>query len=56
MKFHMLMLMNAWMMLMLMKCRCQMQSLTLGCYNQEPLFAIPKESHYVAIPKRPKIR
>ena len=33
MKFHMLMFMNAWMMLMLMKCRCQMQCLTLGCYS-----------------------
>ena len=32
MKFHMLMFMNAWMMLVLMKCRFQMQSLTLGCY------------------------
>ena len=32
MKFHMLMLMNAWMMLVLMKCKCQMQCLTLGCY------------------------
>ena len=33
MKFHMLMLMNAWMMLVLMKCKCQMQCLTLGCYS-----------------------
>ena len=33
MKFHMLMFMNAWMMLVLMKCKCQMQCLTLGCYN-----------------------
>ena len=33
MKFHMLMLMNAWMMLVLMKCKCQMQCLTLGCYK-----------------------
>ena len=32
MKFHMLMFMNAWMMLVLMKCKCQMQFLTLGCY------------------------
>ena len=32
MKFHMLMFMNAWMMLVCMKCRCQMQCLTLGCY------------------------
>ena len=32
MKFHMLMFMNAWMMLVLMKCKCQMQCLTLGCY------------------------
>ena len=32
-KFHMLMFMNAWMMLVLMKCRCQMQCLTLGCYS-----------------------
>ena len=30
MKFHMLMLMNAWMMLVLMKYKCQMQCLTLG--------------------------
>ena len=33
MKFHMLMFMNAGMMLVLMKCRCQMQCLTLGCYT-----------------------
>ena len=33
MKFHMLMFMNAWVMLVLMKCKCQMQSLTLGCYS-----------------------
>ena len=33
MKFHMLMPMNAWMMLVLMKCKCQMQCLTLGCYR-----------------------
>ena len=33
MKLHMLMLMNAWMMLVLMKCKCQMQCLTLGCYS-----------------------
>ena len=33
MKFHMLMLMNEWMMLVLMKCKCQMQCLTLGCYR-----------------------
>ena len=33
MKFHMLMFMNAWMMLVLMKCTCQMQCLTLGCYT-----------------------
>ena len=32
MKFHMLLFMNAWMMLVLMKCKCQMKSLTLGCY------------------------
>ena len=36
MKFHMPMLMNAWMMLVLMKCRCQMQCLTLGCYTHHP--------------------
>ena len=35
MKFHMLMLMNEWMMLVLMKCKCQMQCLTLGCYNMD---------------------
>ena len=34
-KLHMLMLMNAWMMLVLMKCKCQMQCLTLGCYMQQ---------------------
>ena len=34
MKFHMLMLMNEWMMLVLMQCKCQMQCLTLGCYRQ----------------------
>ena len=34
MKFHMLMLMNEWMMLVLMKCKCQMQCLTLGCYRK----------------------
>ena len=33
MKFHMLMFMNAWMMLVLMKCICQMQCLTHGCYT-----------------------
>ena len=33
MKFHMLMFMNAWMMLVLMKYKCQISSLTLGCYN-----------------------
>ena len=33
MKFHMLMFMNAWMMLVLMKCKCQMSCLTLGCYS-----------------------
>ena len=32
MKFHMLMFMNAWMMLVLIKYRCQMQCLTLECY------------------------
>ena len=35
MNFHMLMFMNAWMMLVLMKCRCQMQCLTPGCYMLE---------------------
>jgi len=35
MKLHMLMLMNAWIMLVLMKCKCQMKCLTLGCYRQE---------------------
>ena len=34
MKFYMLMLMNAWMMIVLMKCKCQMQCLTLGCYKK----------------------
>ena len=33
MEFHVLMFMNAWMMLVRMKCRCQMQCLTLGCYT-----------------------
>ena len=36
MKFHMLMFMNAWMMLVLMKCICQMQCLTQGCYSPSP--------------------
>ena len=36
MKFHMLMFMNAWMMLGLMKCKCQMPCLTLGCYSPSP--------------------
>ena len=36
MKFHMLMLMNEWMMLVLMKCKCKMQCLTLGCYTAYP--------------------
>ena len=34
MKFHMLMLMNEWMMHALMKCKCQMECLTLGCYTE----------------------
>ena len=38
MKLHMLMLMNAWMILVLVKCKCQMQCLTLGCYR---LFDMP---------------
>ena len=33
MKFHMLMFMNAWMMLVLMKCKCKLQCLTQRCYN-----------------------
>jgi len=33
MEFHMLMFMNAWMMLVRMKCRCQMQCLTPWCYT-----------------------
>ena len=36
MKFHMLMFMNAWMMIVLMKCKCQLQCLTLECYT-DPL-------------------
>ena len=36
MKFHMLMFMNAWIMLMLMKWKCQMPCLTLGCYSPSP--------------------
>ena len=46
MKFHMLMLMNAWMMLVLMKCKCQMQCLILGCYRGDvpiPLVIIGTE-------------
>ena len=35
MNFHMLKLMNEWMMLVLMKCKCQMQCLTLGCYRTQ---------------------
>ena len=34
MKSHMLLFMNAWMMLVLMKCKCQMPCLTLGCYSR----------------------
>ena len=47
MKFHMFMLMNAWMMLVLIKCKCQMQCLTLGCYTTPPRKRIKhsKESH-----------
>jgi len=41
MKLHMLMLMNAWMMLVLMKCKCQMQCLTLGLLT-------PKLGNFVA--------
>ena len=33
MKFHMLMFMNAWMMLVLMKCKFQLQCLTQRCYR-----------------------
>ena len=40
MKLHMLMLMNAWMILVLMKCKCQRQCLTLGCYMQVDLQVI----------------
>ena len=36
MKYHMLMFMNAWMMLVLMKYKCQMQSLTQGCHKLSP--------------------
>ena len=48
MKFHMLMLMNEWMMLVLMKCKCQMQCLTLGCYSysvfiRSPLLEYPPQ-------------
>ena len=32
MKFHMLISMNAWMMLVLMKCKCKLQCLTQRCY------------------------
>ena len=48
MKLHMLMLMNAWMMLVLMKCKCQMQCLTLGCYTSGQhgvLGAVVKAQH-----------
>ena len=37
MKFHMLMFMNAWMMLVLMKYKCQLQCLTQRCYIPSPL-------------------
>ena len=40
MKFYMLMLMNAWMMIVLMKCKCQMQCLTLGCYRRWHTYVI----------------
>ena len=33
MKFHILMFMNAWMMLMLMKCKCKLRCLTQRCYK-----------------------
>ena len=36
MKFHMLMFVNAWMMLVLMKCKSQLQCLTQRCYNLSP--------------------
>ena len=38
MKFHMLMFMNAWMMLVLMKCKCKLQCLTQRCYTSCPLW------------------
>ena len=41
MKFHMLMLINAWMMLVLMKCKWQMQCLMLGCYSQDHVAVVP---------------
>ena len=40
MKFHMLMLMNEWVMLVLMQCKCQLQCLTLGCYSALLLIAV----------------
>ena len=40
MKFHMLMFMNAWMMLVLMKCRCQNAKLNIGVLQPLPLIEI----------------
>ena len=53
MKFHMLMLMNAWMMLVLMKLKCQMQCLTLGCYKNHHLqtFASKHDQKIIKVDK-----
>ena len=40
MKFHMLMFMNAWMMLVLMKSRCQNANLNTGVLQPLPLIEI----------------
>ena len=52
MKLHMLMLMNAWMMLVLMKCKCQMQCLTLGCYTVDVMdldCCLPHSCHIIRV-------
>ena len=40
MKFHMLMLLNEWMMFVLMQMQVQSASLTLECYSPSPLIEI----------------
>ena len=48
MKFHMLMLMNEWMMFVLVKCKCQIQCLTLRCYPANWFFDKIKQTTCVA--------